>query len=351
MPPKRHRRPPRQQQLQEQSDYDSETLHTDHNTSAPPAADHAVHPPPVRTNEELNLTVLKRHNPQVQQVLSVAPFAVVYTFSPTSQTWEKTGMEGTLFVCQLIPAVIYHGDESLVVERYSVMVLNRKGLDNFTTELHTSADMEITEEYVILQVDQTGQSEDPTIYGLWIFSEPGTSTEHTRVVNAKVMMECAIRSEQSREAANAAALDEDGYEEHHEEQYYDEQEQNNGYAQHEHQPQHQHQHQHQQQHQSHDYGNYGHEQAIYQQPARGQENQHASQQINLLNLFGKTAPQAQPSPHNGFTQPFNDSFQHQHYQHHQSPQPGYLPHAHPQQMPQQMPQPTQAQNLLSLFKR
>src|SRR5947209_5070124 len=39
-------------------------------------------PPPNRTNEELNLSVLKRHNSQINSILSIAPYAVVYEFSP-----------------------------------------------------------------------------------------------------------------------------------------------------------------------------------------------------------------------------------------------------------------------------
>ncbi|GAM86713.1 hypothetical protein ANO11243_047320 [Dothideomycetidae sp. 11243] len=376
MPPKRNRRTPRPQQLQEQSDYDSETLHTD--TAPPTAAPDTVVHPPIRTNEELNLTVLKRHNPQIQQVLSVAPFAVVYIFSSTTQSWEKTGVEGTLFVCQLIPAVIYHGEEGLVVERYSVLVLNRKGLENFNTELHTSADVEITDEYVILQVDRDGQGEEPAIYGLWIFSEPGASTEHTRVVNAKVMMECASRSEQSREAANTATMDENGYDEEREEEYHEEQGQQNGYN---HEPSAQH----------HDHPHAGYDHHDQRQQLGEQQGQHSNQQVNLLSLFGKSSAQTPTPQHNGPGQSYNNGYQqpqqqhdHQQQQLHKSPLPGYLPHSHPQQMhrqqPMQMqmqmqmqqqmpqhlqsppqyvqghnyqhtPQPTQAQNLLSLFKR
>src|SRR6266487_2235817 len=33
-------------------------------------------PPPTRTNEELNLAVLRRHNPAITSILSLAPYAV-----------------------------------------------------------------------------------------------------------------------------------------------------------------------------------------------------------------------------------------------------------------------------------
>lgn len=183
MPPRR--KTTRAAQLQPQaaqSDYDTDTANlTDYHQ---PAA-----PPPTRTNAELNLAVLKRHDYEIEQIVSVAPFAVVYLFSTETQQWEKCGIEGTLFVCQL---------HTTSYERYNVIILNRKGLDNFTTELLSGDDVDITDPFVILQV--TAEDGTPQIYGLWIFSEPPpSSTATTREVNALIIQECANRAQKSRE--------------------------------------------------------------------------------------------------------------------------------------------------------
>ncbi|KAL4806119.1 hypothetical protein BDV18DRAFT_138731 [Aspergillus unguis] len=152
---------------------------------------------PPRTNEELNLSVLQRHNPAVKSIQSIAPFAVVYTFSPSTRQWEKTGVEGTLFVCQLIA-----GD--LGEERYSVFVLNRRGLNNFDLPLTDGENVEITEEYIILKSDANPDPSNPKansdirIYGIWVFSEPPpSSTAETRSINAQVILECASIAGQS----------------------------------------------------------------------------------------------------------------------------------------------------------
>ncbi|CRG87200.1 hypothetical protein PISL3812_04217 [Talaromyces islandicus] len=153
---------------------------------------------PSRTNEELNNAVLRRHNPEIASILSLAPYAVVYAFNPESQQWEKTGMEGSMFVCQLVPAP--YGQE-----RYSVFVLNRRGLNNFDLHLTDENNVEITDEFVILKSDAKkagGIQEDNTgaekIYGLWIYSEPPpNSTAETRKINAQVIKECAIHAGQS----------------------------------------------------------------------------------------------------------------------------------------------------------
>lgn len=179
------------------SDYDTDTAAlTDATASAMTAA------PPVRSNNELNLLVLKRYVPPIERIISIAPFAVVYLFSPESQQWEKCGIEGTLFVCQLQPA------EGRV--RYNVVILNRKSLDNFVTELVSGDDIEITEQYVILQV--MGEDGAPNIYGLWIFSDEKEQVD-TREVVANAIQECAVRAEQGRQQdgyGEPAALGLDG---------------------------------------------------------------------------------------------------------------------------------------------
>ncbi|PYH41738.1 Dcp1 family protein [Aspergillus saccharolyticus JOP 1030-1] len=183
--------------------------------------------PPLRTNEELNLAVLRRHNPAITSILSLAQYAVVYIFSPTTRQWEKSGVEGTLFVCQLAQG-------ELGEERYSVFVLNRRGLNNFDLPLTDGADVEITEEYIILKSEHapdglehaaggaqsaskplggggggSGSSNSNSnsnsnirIYGLWIYSEPPpNSTAETRSINAQMIRECAVHAGESLKLA------------------------------------------------------------------------------------------------------------------------------------------------------
>lgn len=178
-------------------------------------------PPPLRSNEELNLAVLRRHNPCMNSIVSLAPYAVVYVFSPATRQWEKSGVEGTLFVCNLTQG-------ELGEERYSAFVLNRRGLNNFDVPLTDGENVEITDEYVILKSDTDGALEpisngglngnnhhvgttskqatngttDVRIYGLWIYSEPPpNSTAQVRTINAQLIRECAIHAGHSRRLA------------------------------------------------------------------------------------------------------------------------------------------------------
>ncbi|KAL8838013.1 MAG: hypothetical protein Q9205_003959 [Flavoplaca limonia] len=144
--------------------------------------------PPQRTNAELNLSVLQRHLPSTTSIISIAPYAVVYLFTSTLQSgpaWEKSGIEGTLFVCQQSP------DPVNGRERYSVVVLNRKGLNDFICPL--SGDIDYEAGYIILRSTRD-EGEEENIWGLWIFEEDeGSSTAGMREVNAKIIQDCAAR--------------------------------------------------------------------------------------------------------------------------------------------------------------
>lgn len=158
--------------------------------------------PEPRTNDELNLTVLRRHRPDVSSILSIAPYAVIYEFNPQPEpTWNKAGIEGSLFICQLTPG------PQLGEDRYSAIVLNRRGMENFDGELREADNtgVEITDDYVIISLMEGGVQK---IFGIFIFSEgPGSSTEKTRMLNGELIKQCAIQAGLSLQAAEAAATE------------------------------------------------------------------------------------------------------------------------------------------------
>lgn len=176
-------------------------MHSDIDTDTAALTDTTLPAPPkTRTNTELNLLVLRRYNPSIIQILQIAPFAVVYTFNPESGAWEKSGTEGTLFVCQLAPL---EGSRS---PRYNVVILNRKSLENFVAELKRGDDVEIADPYVILQVKK-GEKVD--IVGLWIFDDgmaDGLGMGMRELVAGKIQ-ECAYRAEEN---ASSAVTEEEG---------------------------------------------------------------------------------------------------------------------------------------------
>lgn len=141
-------------------------------------------PPQTRSNEELNLSVIRRHYPEVVGIHYVAPYAVLYAYMLETSQWEKVGMEGSLFVCELVSSPIG-------AERFAVILLNRRGLENFFMEITSPEDIDFGE-FIMMQSDQ--------VYGLWIFSEPLSSTANVPAEIQVKLEELAARAKLSREA-------------------------------------------------------------------------------------------------------------------------------------------------------
>lgn len=155
-------------------------------------------PPVARTNDELNLSVIQKHYPDVVEILSVAPYATIYDFSPSTNEWQKTSQVGTLFICQLAPGT--YGEL-----RYRAIVLNRGGMDNFEAGL-----LQLDHGGVAIQgefVEIIGESEDgeTKVNSIYIYSAEGQSTEASRKANGELMVELARVARTSREAAERQA--------------------------------------------------------------------------------------------------------------------------------------------------
>jgi hypothetical protein len=150
-------------------------------------------PQPVRSIEELNRSVLQRHYPGVVSILHTTSYTTLYSFDPAENQWEKVGIEGALFVCQLIPS--HTG-----AERFSVIILNRRSLENFDWEISSAEDMEITEDFIIVRGEEK-------VYGIWIFEEPEGSTANARAETANKIHELAVRATESRDSKEQALQD------------------------------------------------------------------------------------------------------------------------------------------------
>ncbi|KAB5576115.1 hypothetical protein GE09DRAFT_615986 [Coniochaeta sp. 2T2.1] len=149
------------------------------------------------SNTELNLSVLRRYLPSIRSIVSIAANAVVYTISPTTGQWEKSGVEGTLFVCEQEPVVDLAGH---VLPRACVFILNRRGLENLVIHLCNTSACEVVGELINFYVEDKGDAtaaaaaealdvsagngQDNRVIGLWIHADK----DDTRQVNADVIL-------------------------------------------------------------------------------------------------------------------------------------------------------------------
>ncbi|OHF03941.1 Dcp1-like decapping family protein [Colletotrichum orchidophilum] len=177
-----------------QSDYESDAAHY---IDSHPVPD----PNPAlfnRTNTDLNLSVLRRYLPSINSTLSIAANAVVYTFNPTLPGWDKTGIEGTYFLCMQDPV-----PGSASNPRACIFVLNRRGLENVILDLSEVDDFEVMDEIYIFRLrTSTEEAEEGTnkVMGIWIHADK----EDTRVMNAALISE-TLKHVRLAEKQNALA--------------------------------------------------------------------------------------------------------------------------------------------------
>ncbi|KAF1986083.1 PH domain-like protein [Aulographum hederae CBS 113979] len=145
---------------------------------------------------ELNFSVVRRYLPDLLSIELIANYVVVYFFDMSKSQWQKYGVEGTLFICHLSP-------DPSGVERFSIIILNRLGLENFTATLQKEEEVDTSSgEYII--INSTDDEGVLRVFGLWVFSEPApSSTAGVKDRVAETMVELAKRVEQSQAAVEA----------------------------------------------------------------------------------------------------------------------------------------------------
>ncbi|PKS11090.1 hypothetical protein jhhlp_002851 [Lomentospora prolificans] len=157
-----HNRQPSGPRIVPASDYESDAVHYMENRDPPPP--HLPH----RTNTELNLGVLRRYLPSISAIVSITANAVIYTFDVAAQSWDKSGIEGTLFVCSQDPK------PTTGEPRFCVFVLNRRGLENLILDLADIRECEVTNDLLILALEDGGEVEENPMakaMGIWMHAD------------------------------------------------------------------------------------------------------------------------------------------------------------------------------------
>ncbi|KAI8983796.1 hypothetical protein BDB01DRAFT_722178 [Pilobolus umbonatus] len=103
--------------------------------------------------KKLNLEVLRRHDSDICSILDQSPHAVVYKFDTEKKSWEKLGYEGVIFLTQRKSAPYF-----------SLFVLNRLSIENFSLHLNDFQEINLTDEFIIYQTSEGNNSVMSVIY-------------------------------------------------------------------------------------------------------------------------------------------------------------------------------------------
>uniref|UniRef100_A0A8D1KN45 5'-(N(7)-methylguanosine 5'-triphospho)-[mRNA] hydrolase n=1 Tax=Sus scrofa TaxID=9823 RepID=A0A8D1KN45_PIG len=91
-----------------------------------------------RAGQEMSLAALKQHDPYITSIADLTGQVALYTFCPKANQWEKTDIEGTLFVYRR-SASPYHG----------FTIVNRLNMHNLVEPVNKDLEFQLHEPFLL----------------------------------------------------------------------------------------------------------------------------------------------------------------------------------------------------------
>ncbi|KAK9844655.1 hypothetical protein WJX74_005190 [Apatococcus lobatus] len=105
-----------------------------------------------REAERINLAVLKKLDPQTEEVLAIAGHVSLYGFDKNQSAWARRDVEGSLFLIKRNTA-----------PRFRFIILNKKSTNNFREDIEEGFSHELQEPYIMYHTN-TDQ-----VSGIWFY--------------------------------------------------------------------------------------------------------------------------------------------------------------------------------------
>ncbi|XP_040292630.1 mRNA-decapping enzyme 1B isoform X1 [Bufo bufo] len=109
---------------------------------------------PLGRGLDISLAALRRHDPYIQGIVDVASQVALYTFSHKANEWEKTDVEGTLFV--------YTRSAS---PNHGFTIMNRLSIENRTEPITKDLEFQLQDPFLLYRNARF------LIYGIWFYSK------------------------------------------------------------------------------------------------------------------------------------------------------------------------------------
>ncbi|XP_054243373.1 mRNA-decapping enzyme 1A [Indicator indicator] len=130
-----------------------------------------------RAGQEISLAALKQHDPYITSIADVTGQVALYSFSPKANEWEKTDIEGTLFVYKR-SASPYHG----------FTIVNRLNMHNLVEPVNKDLEFQLHEPFLLYR------NASLSIYSIWFYDK--NDCHRIAKLMAKVVEQEAQRSQQ-----------------------------------------------------------------------------------------------------------------------------------------------------------
>ncbi|XP_038267061.1 mRNA-decapping enzyme 1A isoform X2 [Dermochelys coriacea] len=130
-----------------------------------------------KAGQEMSLAALKRHDPYITSIADVTGQVALYSFSPKANEWEKTDIEGTLFV--------YRRSAS---PYYGFTIVNRLNMHNLVEPVNKDLEFQLHEPFLLYR------NASLSIYSIWFYDK--NDCHRIAKLMAKVVQQEAQRSQQ-----------------------------------------------------------------------------------------------------------------------------------------------------------
>ncbi|XP_074862180.1 mRNA-decapping enzyme 1A isoform X3 [Carettochelys insculpta] len=131
-----------------------------------------------KAGQEMSLAVLKRNDPYITSIADVSGQVALYSFSPQANEWEKTDIEGTLFV--------YKRSAS---PYYGFTIVNRLNMHNLVEPVNKDLEFQLHEPFLLYR------NASLSIYSIWFYDK--NDCHRIAKLMAKVVQQEAQRSQQA----------------------------------------------------------------------------------------------------------------------------------------------------------
>ena len=141
----------------------------------------------VEAKKQANLRALQRMDASVADIIGTATHVVLYQFNTDGQKWEKSNIEGSLFITKLSP-------DSSRPALCSFAILNRTGVDNLNISITPTFQMQLKDPYLIFRDPNANN----LVRGIWFHDGQERS-----VIGAMLerIVRVTVERDQSRRAA------------------------------------------------------------------------------------------------------------------------------------------------------
>ncbi|DBA87219.1 TPA: hypothetical protein ACH3X1_004288 [Trebouxia sp. C0004] len=107
-----------------------------------------------KATDQLNLSVLRRVDPDTEQVLATAGHVALYVFDTERKAWSRKDVEGSLFLLK-----------RQTQPRFKIVILNKKSQDNFVEDVLGDFKFEVAPPYVLYR------SKLDEVIGVWFYDQ------------------------------------------------------------------------------------------------------------------------------------------------------------------------------------